>query len=282
MTTQTNSLDPRKFTPDLVSRAVGALIGQAVGDALGAFAEFGPAGQFSQRFPSPVLTGTGEMVGGGLLGWAPGEFTDDTQMAVALAESILAFGGKFDPAHTFDRFVAWAKGAHDIGSTTAAALRFGKPWQEAAEAGHDMTGRSGGNGGVMRVAPVGIAGVKWNRIDTLWIAFDQARLTHFDPTVGVGAMVVADLVRSAIIDGALDGFNGTIFAYGQTGSGKTFTMTGGQSSFNDRGIIPRTLQYLFQTFKKRTDCSHQVHISYMEIYNEHGQVPSHPLITPIM
>jgi ADP-ribosyl-[dinitrogen reductase] hydrolase len=204
MTIKSNSLDPRSFTPDLVSRAVGALVGQAVGDALGAFAEFGAPGQFGQRFPSPVLTGTGEMVGGGLLGWEPGEFTDDTQMAVALAESILAFGGKFDPAHTFDRFVAWAKGAHDIGSTTAAALRFGKPWHEAAEAGHAMTGRSGGNGGVMRVVPVGIAGVRWGRIDTLWIAFDQARLTHFDPTVGVGAMVVADLVRSAIIDGTLD------------------------------------------------------------------------------
>ena len=48
-----------------------------------------------------------------------------------------------------------------------------------------------------------------------------------------------------VVDSALDGFNGTIFAYGQTGSGKTFTMTGGTESYDDRGIIPRTLSYIF-------------------------------------
>ncbi|MBU3705038.1 MAG: hypothetical protein FGM42_11835, partial [Ilumatobacteraceae bacterium] len=173
-------------------------------DALGAFAEFGPAGQYSERFPSPVLTGTGEMIGGGVFGWAPGEFTDDTQMALALAEAIVAYAGKFDPAHTFERFVGWVQGARDVGSTTSAALRSGKPWHQAAEAGHQLLGRSGSNGGVMRVVPVGIAGVRWGRIDTWLIAFDQARLTHFDPSVGVGAMVAAELVRSAIVSGTFD------------------------------------------------------------------------------
>ena len=107
-------------------------------------------------------------------------------------------------------------------------------------------------------------GVINNSRDHFEFTFNQT----FD--TGTKQDAIFDAVARPIIDGALDGFNGTIFAYGQTGSGKTFTMTGGQSSFNDRGIIPRTLQYLFQTFKKRTDCSHQVHISYMEIYNEHG------------
>lgn len=204
MTVITDALDPRNIDPAQMQRAVGALVGQAVGDALGAFAEFGPAGQYSERFPSPVLTGTGEMIGGGVFGWAPGEFTDDTQMAVALAESIVAYRGKFDPAHTFDRFAAWVQGARDVGSTTSAALRSGQPWHKAAETGHSLSGQSGGNGGVMRVVPVGIAGVRWGRIDTWVIAFDQARLTHFDPGVGVGAMVVAELVRSAIVSGEFD------------------------------------------------------------------------------
>ena len=44
----------------------------------------------------------------------------------------------------------------------------------------------------------------------------------------------------------LAGYNGTIFAYGQTNSGKTFTITGGARSYGDRGIIPRTLSYLYQ------------------------------------
>ncbi len=204
MTTQPDFLDSRSITPDVTNRAMGALVGQAVGDALGAFAEFGPAGQFGKRFPSPVLTGTGEMVGGGAFGWAPGEFTDDTQMALALGESIVAFNGNFDPGHTFDRFVAWAQDARDIGSTTSAALHSGCPWYEAAEAGHAANGRSGGNGGVMRVVPVGIAGVRWGTLDTMLAAFDQARLTHFDPSVGVGAMLVAELVRTAIISGRFE------------------------------------------------------------------------------
>lgn len=44
----------------------------------------------------------------------------------------------------------------------------------------------------------------------------------------------------------LAGYNGTIFAYGQTGTGKTFTMTGGAEHYSDRGIIPRTLSYLYE------------------------------------
>lgn len=51
----------------------------------------------------------------------------------------------------------------------------------------------------------------------------------------------------------LAGYNGTIFAYGQTGSGKTFTITGGAEHYSDRGIIPRTLSYLYQHFSQVSD-----------------------------
>ena len=70
---------------------MGALVGSIVGDALGAPFEFRPAGTYSRRFPEPVLRGHGEMVGGG--GWQPGEWTDDTQMSLLVAESLLACGG---------------------------------------------------------------------------------------------------------------------------------------------------------------------------------------------
>ncbi len=51
-------------------------------------------------------------------------------------------------------------------------------------------------------------------------------------------------------DSALEGYNATIFAYGQTGSGKTFTITGGGERYQDRGIIPRVLSYLFSEFQR--------------------------------
>ena len=95
-------------------RAIGALLGSAIGDALGAPFEFGPAGQFTARFPTPALGPDTEMIGGGSFGWTRGEFTDDTQMAVIIAESLLAKGG-FDGAHIYAAFQAWARSASDVG-----------------------------------------------------------------------------------------------------------------------------------------------------------------------
>jgi ADP-ribosylglycohydrolase len=74
-------------------RALGAVIGSAIGDALGAPFEFGPAGAYRVRFPERIVGGIGEMVRGGSFGSAPSEFTDDTQMAIVQAESLLAGGG---------------------------------------------------------------------------------------------------------------------------------------------------------------------------------------------
>ncbi|CDQ90250.1 unnamed protein product [Oncorhynchus mykiss] len=72
------------------------------------------------------------------------------------------------------------------------------------------------------------------------------------------------------LDSVLSGYNGTIFAYGQTGSGKTFTITGGAERYSDRGIIPRTLSYLYQHFSQDSSMVYTTHISYLEIYNEVG------------
>lgn len=63
--------------------AIGALVGSAVGDALGAPFEFQRPGLYRSTYPAPVLGGIGEMRGGGGFKWKPGEFTDDTQMAHA-------------------------------------------------------------------------------------------------------------------------------------------------------------------------------------------------------
>ncbi|XP_033125749.1 kinesin-like protein KIF6 [Anneissia japonica] len=81
---------------------------------------------------------------------------------------------------------------------------------------------------------------------------------------------IFDKVAKGVLENALQGYNGTIFAYGQTGSGKTFTVTGGAEKYSDRGIIPRSLSYLFEQYQNSSAFVFTTHISYLEIYNEHG------------
>ncbi|KAI9219806.1 P-loop containing nucleoside triphosphate hydrolase protein [Blastocladiella britannica] len=81
---------------------------------------------------------------------------------------------------------------------------------------------------------------------------------------------VFDHVAKDIILSVLDGFNATVFAYGQTGSGKTFTITGGAERYADRGLIPRTVQFIFKEVAQRTKRRYSIGISYLEIYNENG------------
>src|SRR5690348_5837401 len=135
-------------------RVAGALIGSVVGDALGAPFEFGPAGRFSARFPSDARGAQTEMCGGG--GWAPGEFTDDTQMALMVAESLLESGG-LDQSDLFDRFRAWVQaGPPDVGIQTRQVLTSGRPWDVAAAEHFARSGHAAGNGSLMRTTPAAI------------------------------------------------------------------------------------------------------------------------------
>ena len=194
----------RNLSREQLFRAYGVLLGAAAGDAAGAPFEFGGPGQWSARFRSAVHGGFGEMIGGGAFHWAPGEFTDDTQMAVALAESLIACGG-LDLDHLWDQFKAWAHTARDIGVNTGIVLaedsRHG-----AAEKAHQMQGeRSASNGCIMRLGPVGIWGVGRGMDDTVAAAAAQAALTHFDPAAAAGAAILAETIRRVIIGGSLRG-----------------------------------------------------------------------------
>ncbi|XP_031757339.1 kinesin-like protein KIF6 isoform X1 [Xenopus tropicalis] len=81
---------------------------------------------------------------------------------------------------------------------------------------------------------------------------------------------IFESIAKPVAESVLTGYNGTIFAYGQTGSGKTFTITGGAERYSDRGIIPRTLSYMFEQFQKDSSKVYTAHVSYLEIYNECG------------
>uniref|UniRef100_A0A8C5MK03 Kinesin-like protein n=1 Tax=Leptobrachium leishanense TaxID=445787 RepID=A0A8C5MK03_9ANUR len=81
---------------------------------------------------------------------------------------------------------------------------------------------------------------------------------------------IFDRIAKPVADSVLSGYNATVFAYGQTGSGKTYTITGGAERYCDRGIIPRTLSYIFEQFQEDSSKVYTIHISYLELYNECG------------
>lgn len=192
----------QKLTHRQSQAASGALVGAAVADALGAPFEFQVPGTYKEVFPSPVRGGRGEMTGGGSFNWEPGEFTDDTQMALSLAEALLASGLEFHPETTWDHFRAWSARAKDIGNTIRASLR-GSDYSSAAQEAHERLGQSGGNGSVMRIAPIGIAGVRWGGDMTIAVARAQSDLTHFDDGAGWGAAFVAEVIRRLIVGATL-------------------------------------------------------------------------------
>lgn len=182
-----------------LGRAVGCLVGAAVGDALGAPFEFGPAGQWSERFPEPVLDGSAEMIGGGAFGWAPGQFTDDTEMATIVAESLLACG-EIDVVDQFERFRAWAAKANDVGNTTRSVLDSGlHPDDAAAEIVRRSGGRgTAGNGSLMRVAAGAIRFAPLGTGETVDAAKRLSAVTHADPLCVWAVAVAHEMVRVAL------------------------------------------------------------------------------------
>ncbi|CAG9856557.1 unnamed protein product [Phyllotreta striolata] len=80
---------------------------------------------------------------------------------------------------------------------------------------------------------------------------------------------IFEVVAKPVIISVIEGFNGTIFAYGQTGSGKTYALNGCTREFSQRGIIPRSIEYIFNHYNNIAE-EPTIYISYMEIYNEIG------------
>jgi len=133
-----------------LDRYQGALLGLACGDAVGTTVEFMPRGSFA-----PVT----DMVGGGPFSLLAGKWTDDTSMALCLAESLLATGG-MDPRDQMARYANWYEWGYwsstgncfDIGITTKAALLHFLASGNALAGSTDP--ESAGNGSLMRLAPV--------------------------------------------------------------------------------------------------------------------------------
>lgn len=174
-------------------RAVGALLGLAIGDALGTTLEF------RGRDTYAPLRG---IVGGGPFGLKAGQWTDDTAMALALADSLLA-SDAFDETDLMERFVRWKETGEysctgdcfDIGSTTSTALskykRTGNPIAGSIEPS------TAGNGSLMRLSPVAIR--HWRDRETLrHVAARQSATTHGAPEAVSACVVYADMIADAI------------------------------------------------------------------------------------
>ncbi|XP_034023417.1 kinesin-like protein KIF17 [Thalassophryne amazonica] len=71
-----------------------------------------------------------------------------------------------------------------------------------------------------------------------------------------------------LVEGVTEGYNGTIFAYGQTGSGKSFTMQGSSDPADQKGVIPRGFEHIFESIQCAENTKFLVRVSYLEIYNE--------------
>ncbi|NYI42583.1 ADP-ribosylglycohydrolase family protein [Demequina lutea] len=190
-------------------RAAGAILGAALGDALGAPYEF------STSSPGVTLHGTADdFPGGGAHRWRPGEWTDDTSMAVPVLEAI-SDGDELTSDKTLDRigvvWWAWAKDAKDVGVQTRRVLsEMARPsavdLRISAYNVHRETGRSAGNGALMRTPPVALAylAAPKGAARTAAAARAISCLTHYDSDAGDACVVWSLAVRSAILDGAVD------------------------------------------------------------------------------
>ena len=192
------------LTTAQLDRACGVLLGTAAGDSLGAAYEFGPP-----RGPELEVA----MVGGGSFGWEPGEWTDDTSMAIAIAE-VAATGADLRQEESLDaiarRWHEWSQHAKDVGVQTRSVLsragRHGISAQTAREesaALHKLTGRSAGNGSLMRTAPVALAYLD-DEATLAEAARAVSELTHHDPEAGDACVLWCCAIRYAILTELLD------------------------------------------------------------------------------
>jgi ADP-ribosyl-[dinitrogen reductase] hydrolase len=187
---------------DLQDRYRGVLLGLASGDALGGPVEFISREDIAAQHPG----GLRDFIGGGWLNLFPGEITDDTQMTLAIANS-LAEHGDVNMVDIAARFVAWADtDPKDIGLTTRAAidaLRRGIDWQEAGShvSGY-ASGNAAGNGAVMRCAPVALR-FRTNRERLITASRDTARITHADRRCQDAAVAVNCMIAHLLNGGEL-------------------------------------------------------------------------------
>jgi ADP-ribosylglycohydrolase/fructose-1,6-bisphosphatase/inositol monophosphatase family enzyme len=203
--------------PGLLERAQGVLTGQLVGDALGSLVEFRRPDEIEAQYGE---TGPTSLADGGTFGTLAGQPTDDSEMALALARTILA-EGRYDAEATARAYVAWARsGPFDIGGTTAHALhaalaeagsdavsdagsgaRPGHGIAEAARRAAAEYAHSQANGAVMRISPLALFAHRLPDHQIAELARSDASLTHAHPVCGDANALYCVTVAAAVREG---------------------------------------------------------------------------------
>ncbi|WP_317176016.1 ADP-ribosylglycohydrolase family protein [Halomontanus rarus] len=180
-------------------KAQGCLLGLACGDALGRPVEFKSAEEIASKHGDVT-----EMLGHGTHGQPPGTITDDTEMALCIAESLVNRRG-FDPADVAERFVDWLdSGPFDIGLMTRDSLsriRQGTPWDDASVDVWESRpeGSNAGNGSVMRCAPHAIA-FRHFEPELTHVSRLSSTITHADPRCQWGCVILNRTLANLICD----------------------------------------------------------------------------------
>lgn len=177
-----------------LDRALGVLLGTAAGDALGA----------GYEFTYPAADTEIRMKGGGTFDWDPGEWTDDTSMAICVTDGLTEDHADLDAiARSFVRW--YDSGPPDIGTQTRAVLsgrcRSARAMTDRAAS---LTGRTGGNGSLMRTAPVALAFLD-NPGGCVHAAGAISDLTHYDERAREACQMWSRGIRHAVLTGSPDG-----------------------------------------------------------------------------
>ena len=219
------------------SRAVAAYHGLAIGDALGATVEFMTPREIAAQFRIHD-----RIIGGGWLNLKPGQVTDDTTMALALGDSILA-AGCVDAHAVATAFDAWMRAKPvDIGSTVRRGLlafrKTGDPRMPHSE--HDA-----GNGAAMRVLPVAFATLALPEADVRQACRTQAHVTHNNALSDAATETLALMLRDALLGAdKLDLLHGRAHPLAQ--QHPEFAFRAVRQRMNPSGYIVETMQAVFQ------------------------------------
>ncbi len=178
----------------LRSRALGAYLGLACGDALGATVEF--------LMPREIKAQYGvhrEITGGGWLRLKPGQVTDDTGMSLYLGQAILDSGG-WSLTAVADAFVAWLKSRPvDVGATCRRGIR--RYMLQGIVHGPESDS-DGGNGAAMRNLPVALFTLGNDALFERY-SLEQARITHHHPFSDAGTLALGRMVQTLLQGGGI-------------------------------------------------------------------------------
>ena len=194
----------RPVSPDSADAArLGALLGLAVGDALGTTFEFEPIDQ--PPYPTLATSPAHDIFGRGPFNLEAGQVTDDTQMAICIARSLATprTSPDLDTLDLATRYVAWFQHAFDVGSQTSRALSAIENGTPVTQAGlhvwHASNRRPAGNGSLMRTAPIGVYFAASGTTAVIENALADSLITHADPRCALATAVFDVAIAHAIM-----------------------------------------------------------------------------------